>query len=59
MAAKKTPDQHKGRMVRIPHDLHAQMSTLANRNDRPLTREIARALAAWIAQQAGNATKTR
>jgi predicted HicB family RNase H-like nuclease len=42
-------DRHlSGKMVRLSEDLHAQMVRLAERNDRPLTREIRRVLVAAL-----------
>ena len=41
--------EHRGKaMVRIPADVFDAMRRLADKNDRPLTREIRQALIAWL-----------
>jgi hypothetical protein len=42
-------DRHlSGKMVRIEDDVHAALQRLAADNDRPLTRELRRAVIAWL-----------
>jgi hypothetical protein len=42
-------DQHKSsNMVRLPDDVYLAMKAEAEANDRPLTREVVRALTAYL-----------